>query len=139
MSTPLTNLHAFRVLDQIRQTLINTQRDMIANAKANKLSAQAQSPSVVILAQFVADCAASYLAHLQWIIDLRNDSVKEQRLLDALAKWGWAESDVVDVVTALRAPAVALRDAPKTTYVQIISACDAVLAAVDAPQSLWPE
>lgn len=136
---PTTNLHAFRVLDQIRMTLINTQRDMIRNATAHRAMAVAQSPSVAVLRGFVNDAALAYLAHLQWIIDLRDNPVREQRLLDALAKWGWTEADVVDVVTSLRQPAVALRDASKTTYVEIISACDAVLAAVNAPETLWPE
>ncbi len=139
MAIPRTNLHLLRVVDQIRLTLMNLQRDMVLNANKHKVAAISQSPPLAILQNYVRDTALAYLDKLQWIIDLRNDPTKEQRLLDTLAKMGWSESDVVDVVTALRQAAVALRDAPRTTYAEIIVACDAMLAAVQPPDSLWPE
>ncbi len=115
------------------------QRDMVLNANAHKAMANAQSPPLATLQNFVRDVALAYINKLQWIIDLRNDSTKEQRLLTTLAQMGWSENDIVDVVTALRQAAVALRDAPRTTYGEIITACDAMIAAVQPPDSLWPE
>lgn len=139
MAIPRTNLHLFRVVNQIITTLMNLHRGMRTNAQTHRAMAVAQSPALTVLQTFIADAAAAYLLQLQWIIDLRNDSVKEQRLLDVLAKMGWTEPDVVDVVTALRQVAVGLRDAPRSTYAEIITACDAVIAAIQAPDSLWPE
>lgn len=139
MTIPLTNLHKNRVCDQIRQLLMNTQRDLRNNALAHKAMAQAQSPSLATLQGFVSACALTYLANLQLIIDLRADPVKRQRLLDAIGLMGWTETDITDVVTSLRQAAIGLRDAPRTSYVEISSACDSLLAFVDAPPTLWPE
>lgn len=139
MAVPLTNLHKNRVVEQIRTVLMNLQTAMRNNAIAHKAMAQAQSPDLVTLQGFVSACALTYLGNLQWIIDLRNDPVKKQRLLDIVTLLGWTESDITSVVTPLRQAAVALRDAPRTTYAEIIAACDALLTSVDAPPTLWPE
>ena len=139
MAIPLTNLHKGRVVEQIRQNLIGLQNDMRHNALTHRAMAQAQSPALAILQGFVADAAAAYLTRMQWLIDLRNAPVRRQRLLDILTLMGWTEADITDAATPLRAAAVALRDAPKTSYAEIVTACDAVLASVDAPESLWPE
>lgn len=138
MAIPRTNLHLLRVVDQMRTLLLNMQHDMIRNATTHKAWALAQLPLAGIQTAVQAT-AANYLALLQTIIDLRNDSTKEQRLLDTLAKMGWTEADVVDLVTAFLQVARGLRDAPRTTYAEIIAACDGVLAAVQPPDSLWPE
>ena len=139
MAVPLTKLQKEKVLRQILQNLSNLQGDMRRNAVRHKEIALAQSALLATLQQFVADCAADYLRRLQWLIDLRNDVARRQRLLDMLAQMGWAETDITDVATPLRQAAVALRDAPRTTYAEIISACDSLLAFVDPIDSLWPE
>ena len=128
-----------RVLAQIEQNLVGLQRDMRRNAETHKAMALAQSPDVATLRTFLVDCAAQYLKRLQWVIDLRNDPAKKQALLDVLVTQGVEDKDIVDGVTDLRQAAVALRDAPKGSYVAITAACDAVLATVDEADSLWPE
>lgn len=139
MATPLTLLHKWRVVDQIRILLTNLQRDMIKNATVHKAMAQAQSPPLATLQTFVADTASSYLQKTQWIIDLRNDPVKKQRFLDALATMNWPEADVIDVLASLRNVAVQMSVAPRSTYAEIVTLCDQILANVDPFQSLWPE
>lgn len=139
MAITLTAIHKRRVADQIMQNLVGLQRDMVRNAAAHKAMAQAQAPDVVTLRSFLVDCAAEYLRRLQWVIDLRNDPVKKQRLLDILAAYGVSEAEVVSLVTELRSAAVALRDAPKGGYPAMTAACDALLASVDPVDSLWPE
>lgn len=136
---PRTNLHAGRLVDQIRQNLIGLQNDLRRNATTHKAMANAQSPNLATLQGFMTDAAASYLTRLVWIANLRADPVKRQALVDQLAKIGWTEPDITSVATALQTAAMTLSDAPKTTFAQIIAACDAVLAVVDAPDSLWPE
>lgn len=139
MAITLTAVHKRRLLNQVEQNLTGLQRDMHNNAIAHKAMAQAQSPDLSILATFVRDAALEYLRRLQWVIDLRANPTRRQRLVDMLTSAGWTEQEIVDFVQELRAASIALRDAPRTTYVEIISACDQVLATVDAPESLWPE
>lgn len=139
MPITINSIGKRRLITQIEQNLTGLQRDMHNNALSHKANAQAQNVALATLQAWVGDAARAYLARLQWIITLRNDATRRQRLLDVLAAAGWAEQEVVDYVTALRNAAIALRDAPMTTYAQIISACDALLAAVDLPESLWPE
>lgn len=139
MSIPLTNMHKGRIVDQISRNLIGLQADMRNNATAHKAMAQAQSPNLATLQSFVTDCLAEYQRRLKWCSDLRADTVRRQRLLDALAEKGWAESDITDVFTALKTVATTLNSASRTSYLEISLACDAVLASIDAPDSLWPE
>lgn len=139
MAIAITALHKWRVADQVQQNLIGLQRDMAENAVSHKAMATAQDPDLATLQTFVSDCAAEYLRRLQWVIDIRNNPTRRQRLLDILASFGWTEQEITDLVQGLRQAAVALRDASKTTYVEIITACDAVTSAVDMPDSLWPE
>lgn len=139
MAIPRTKLHNSRVADQIKSNIIQLQQDMVRNAQAHKAMAQAQSPPLVTLAQFVADTAASYLTRLQWVIDLQADPIRKARVITIIESWGWTEADITDVVVPLRQAAVALRDAPRTAFAQIITACDAMLASVGPPDSLWPE
>lgn len=139
MTIPITAIHKRRLINQIERNLTGLQRDMAQNALTHKAMAMAQSPSAAILATFVTDAALQYLRRLQWIIDLRADATRRQRLVDMLTSAGWTEQEIIDTVQALRQPAIALRDASKTTYAQISTACDALLAVVDLPESLWPE
>lgn len=136
---PINAIHKRRIVSQIEQNLTGLQRDMNSNARSHKAMAQARSPSIATLGAFISDCSAQYLTRLQWIIDLRNDPVRRQRLLDMLASVGWTEQEITDYVQGLRQAAVAYRDALKTTYAQMEAAADAMILAVDMPESLWPE
>ena len=139
MAIALTAIHKRRLISQIEHNLTGLQRDMHNNALAHKAMALAQNPPLAKLQEFVADSSQAYLTRLQWIIDLRNTPVRRQRLLDMLVTAGWTEQEIIDYVTALRGAAIALRDAPRSTYAEIAAACDAVIAVVDKPESLWPE
>ena len=139
MAIALTAIHKRRLITQIEHNLTGLQKDMHNNAITHRAMAVAQNPAVATLRAFVIDSANSYLTRLQWIIDLRNNVTRRQRLLDMLATAGWTEQEIVGFVTALRGEAVALRDASKNNYAQIIAACDSLLAVVDLPESLWPE
>ena len=139
MAITLTAIHKHRLISQIEQNLTGLQRDMHNNALTHKAMAQAQSPSLAELDNFVRDSALSYLTRLQWIIDLRANATRRQRLVDMLASVGWTETEIISYVSELRAAAIALRDAPRTTYTEIITACDQLLVVVELPESLWPE
>ena len=139
MAITKTTIHKKRVADQVIHNLTRLQIAMVRNAQTHKAMALAQNPPIATLRTFVNDGAATYLGNLQWVIDLRNDPVRRQKLLDAIALQGIPEADIISMVTELRAAAVALRDAPKGSYAAIVTACDAVLATVDPMDSLWPE
>ena len=134
-----TKLHANRVLDQILRNLTGLQLDMVRNAQTHKAMAQAQSPALAVLQTFIADCVTEYQRRLQWVQDITSTPARRTALVNALTRIGCAESDVVDLYQALRNAANALGSANKNNYAQIITACDAVLSAVDKPESLWPE
>lgn len=136
---PRTNLHKGRIVEQARMMLLNLQRSMRANAEAHRAMALAQSPDFSTLKGFVESCAATYLLNLQRLVELRSDPEKRQRFADALTQIGWTESDILDVATPLRQAAVALRDAPRANYADIVSSSDSLLQFVDAPETLWPE
>ena len=139
MAIALTAIHKRRLISQIEHNLTGLQRDIHNNAVAHKSMALAQVPPLAKLQEFVTDSVQAYLTRLQWIIDLRNNPTRRQRLLDVLVAAGWSEQEIADYVTALRNAVVALRDAPRSTYAEIITVCDVVIAAVDKPESLWPE
>ena len=139
MAIPDTRVQKEKIIRQILLNLTGLQHNMRANAQRHRAQALAANPDVVTLAGFVQDCALKYLERLQWLIDLRNSPARRQRLLDMLTQMGWLETDITDVASPLRQAAIALRDAPKTTYAEIISACDSLLAFVDPIDSLWPE
>lgn len=139
MPIPINGIGKRRLINQIEQNLTGLQRDMHNNAVAHRAMALAESPNLATLAAFVADSAAQYLRRLQWVLDVRNDPVRRQRVLDLLATVGWTEDEITGYVQELRQAAIALRDAPRTSYAEIVTACDAMLVAVDLPESLWPE
>ncbi len=139
MAITLTAIHKRRLITQIEHNLTGLQRDMNQNARTHRTMARAEDPELAKLQAYVSDSATAYLTRLQWIIDLRNNPVRRQKLLDMLASAMWTEQEIVDFVVELRAVAIALRDAPKTSYAEIVGACNVMLATVDMPESLWPE
>lgn len=140
MAIPFTNLHAFRVVNQIVTNLVNLQHDMVANASAWKVMAQAQSPPLATLQGFITSAATQYQTRLQWVTDLRADQTKRSELLTALAKLGFDETaDIVNFVQALQTVATVLQSADISSYAKISAGCDQIMAAVSAPFSLWPE
>lgn len=139
MAITLTAIHKRRIISQIEHNLTGLQSDMHTNALAHKAMAEARSVPLETLQSYLTDCASQYLKRLQWVIDLRADAARRQRLLDMLATVGWDEQEIVGLVTELRNAAVALRDANITTYQRIVNVCTALVDAVDPPDSLWPE
>jgi hypothetical protein len=139
MTIPITKLHAHRVLEQVLNNLTGLQRDIANNAQSHKAMAQAQSPALPTLQEFINDAAVAYLTRLKWIEDALSAPERREALLAALARIGCEESDVTDVHQALRAAVMAFHNAKKADYGAIIVACDKVMAEVNKPESLWPE
>jgi len=124
----------FSLLLQLMQDTRNLATNMRWNAGQHKAMAAAQSPSLAVLAQFVNDAAASYLAIITsstaWV------TANQTQMSAAVAIIGATLSDLNNYKTPLQTAATNLQNASKTTYAQITTACDAVLAAVSAPASI---
>jgi hypothetical protein len=138
MAVPVTILHALRNLLQIQQSLVQLQRDMRNNANAWIAMANTQSPTVLIVAGFMNNAATAYQTRLQWLTTFQDDpnwtATKNLYLL-----LGGTASDFTDMVSPMQQVANQLGPATKNTYAQIISLCNQILAAIDAPPTLWPE
>lgn len=129
----MNTINAKRILDQVYQNLIGLQRDMRSNAQAWKSTAS--TVPMETLSKWMNDAAAQYLRRLAW----RADDAIWQKAIAMHAALGGDYAEFKALSAPMKAAAEALAAAQKTTPKQVIAACDAVLSAVPAPQSLWPE
>lgn len=139
MAVPLTNLDKFRVFFQITNNICQLQANIRSNVTTWKAMAQAQSPALGTLQNFMHDGANAWLTRLGWVDTLRANPTKRQHIIDVLNDLGINEADIVDKVTAMQSVATQLSGAPLASYAACITACDGILAAVDVAFSLWPE
>lgn len=139
MAIPVTNLSILRLMLQIERNLSGLQGDMRANAIAWKAAAAAQSQPVETLAQWMNDAATSYKTRLAWLTTLQSDTVNWPKIGAMWAALGGTAADFSNITTPLSAVANQLGPIAKDTYTQIAAACDQIIAAINAPLSLWPE
>jgi hypothetical protein len=139
MPIPVTQLHILRMLLQADQNLSGLQGDMRNNALAWRATAVAQSQPAATLAQWMNDAATQYQTRLGWITTAQADAVNWPKLSALWALIGGTTADFNNVMTPLKVVADQLGPIAKGNYAQIISACDQIIAAINAPLSLWPE
>ena len=138
MAIPVTNLNILYVMLQCQQNLNGLQRDMRNNALTWLAQAQAQSVPVATLAGFMNNAAASYQNRLGWLTTLEADP--NWPAIGAMwGKLGGTAQDFSNVITPLTAVVNQLGPVDKSTYAAIITACNEIIAAINAPLSLWPE
>lgn len=139
MAIPVTALHILRLLLQADQNLSGLQRDMRNNALSWKAAAQAQSVPVGALAQWMNDAATQYQTRLGWITTAQANTANWAALGTMFTKLGGSSADFNNTVNPLTAVANQLGPADKSSYAAINTACDQIIAAINAPLSLWPE
>ena len=139
MTVPVTQVSILRLMMQIEGNLTSLQRNMRDNASTWRAQALAQSIPVLTLAAFMNDAATAYQTRLAWLPTLQADAVNWPRVAALYVLIGGTGSEFNALTTPLNAVANQLGPAPKTTYAEIITACDQILAAINAPLSLWPE
>lgn len=139
MAIPVTSLHILRLLLQVDQNLSGLQRDMRQNAQTWKAQAQTQTVPVDTLATWMNDAATAYQTRLGWITTAQADATNWAKLASMWTKLGGTAQEFTDTISPMSAVANQLGPAQKTTYAQIVSACDQIIAAINAPLSLWPE
>lgn len=135
---PVTSIHIARLMRQVEQNLSGLHRDMHNNAKTWKAQAQAQSLPVVDLSARMASSADGYLKRLDWHVNAASQP-HWPRVAEMWSKVGGSQECIDCVIEPMRAAANALKAADLSNYEAILKACDAQLAAVDAPPSLWEE
>jgi hypothetical protein len=139
MAIAYSGFHTLRVLNQIMSNMVGLQHDMVANANTWNAMAVAQNPPALTIAGFMSSAAASYETRLSWVLNYRNTSPNWNAVAAMYAALGGVGADVVTLYNEMKAVADGLTAATLTTYPQIQAACGQILAAVAAPDSLWPE
>ena|ERR1700749_2671949 len=135
---PVTSIHIARLVRQVEYNLSGLHKDMHNNAKTWKSQAQAQSLPVADLAERVRTSAQAYLSRLDWHPKLQNHALWPQ-VLAMWSKVGGSQGCIDQIEAPLRNAANALKGSDLSSYQAISAASDALLAAVDAPPSLWEE
>lgn len=139
MAITLTKFHIFRVLNQIMSNLVGLQRDIVNNANTWKAMATAQSPTIVLLAQAMRDAATEYQRRLQWVADYKNNNQNWPAVSTMFQALGGDPAEATTMYQQMKTVADQLAAASIVTYAQATNACNQILAAVAAPDSLWPE
>lgn len=139
MAVPVTQLQVLRLMLQIEQNLNGLQRDFRANAASWKASVQAQNIDPATLAQYMNDAAGSYQTRLGWLAALQADNANWTKVVALWTILGGTGADFTALMTPFNAVANQLCPADKSTYAKIVAVCDQILAAINAPPTLWPE
>lgn len=123
------------LLLQIQQATRNLATNMRSNANTHIAMANAASPDVTTLGTFVTDSAASYNRILStarsWV------TANNAQATAAVGLIGATLADLNTYVTPLQTAATALAAADVSTYAAIITACNALLATVPAPNTVF--
>lgn len=141
MAITLTSLHIQRIVKQIVDNMVGLHGDIRANALTWKAMAQAQNPSANAIKQFMTDASSSYSTRLEWLTTYRNTDPNWPAVKAMFIAMGGDMDEAVSMYTELKAVVDGLvAGLPNiSTYANIINACNQITAAVQAPDSLWPE
>ncbi|HRF10954.1 MAG TPA: hypothetical protein PLR37_02290 [Candidatus Accumulibacter phosphatis] len=139
MAVPYTRLQALKLLLQIERNLNGLQFDFRANATTWKAAAQAQSIPRATLESQMNSAAAAYQERLGWLGTLQANGAVWSVVADLWTTIGGTGAEFNDLMTPFNAVANGLGPADKSTYAKIVTACNQILATIDAPPSLWPE
>lgn len=145
MAIPNNEADTLRVLLQVGGMLSRLQRDIRNNALTWKSIAQANGVvgnttiSVEELAAMMNAAAVAYQTNLGHITTLQANTVEWDKLIVMWGILGGTAVSFQDKRTPLNAVANQLGPADKSSFAAIISACDQIIAAINAPLSLWPE
>lgn len=125
----------FNLLLQLMQATRNLASNMIRNANTHIAMANAQSPDLPTLTQFVTDAANSYGAIISASTTWANANLPQMTATCALI--GATLTDLGNYSAPLTSAVAALKGADKSSYAAIITACNAVIATVPPPASIF--
>lgn len=140
MAITATGFHAFRVLSQIERVLTNTQLGVRRNAQAWKRMVTKSVPAADIT-KFMSDAASEWQRHLAALLAFRNTHPNWEKVSSMLTALGVDPQEMTAMYQELKTVVDQLATATATprSYAQINSICDQMIAAVQAPDSLWAE
>lgn len=125
----------FNLLLQLMQATRNLAQNMIRNANGHIAMANAQKPDIATLASYVTDAAASDGRILATSTAWANANLTQ--LTAACALIGATLTDLGNYSSPLTTANAALQAADKSSYAAIITACNAVIATVPPPASIF--
>jgi hypothetical protein len=138
MAVPYTRLHALALMLQVQSNLTGLQSDFRTNALAWKAAATAQSIPVATIAQQMIDAAAAYEIRLAWIPALQSKTAVWSVVSSLWTAIGGTGAEFSSLMTPFNTVTTQLKTINKSSYDNIITACDSLLAYIDKPESLWP-
>lgn len=121
------------LLDELRQILRNPQYNLNYNAQEWLKRATDQSVPVETLATWINNNANSFERQANFVKAMKTDPDKWGRLSALISKLGGAEKDIDDIIAPNDVEVARLRSAPKSTYAEIITLCNAILAEIKFP------
>lgn len=138
MTIQRTDAHRKMLIEQAADGVLSLQRDVASNAAAHKQWALTESMPLAELQTMIADVLAAYewrrakLRHFRDVTipaDAAFMSVGDQLMLtlQSVGLVGTAVADRIDAFAAM----------PRTTYAEIIAACDYLIANVQPPETVW--
>ena len=139
MTIPVTAVHILRLLLQAEQNLSGLQSDIRNNALTWQTWATTQSVALPALQTSITAAATEYQKRLGWITTAQANTSAWSSLSTMWSKIGGTAADFSNLVTPLQAVATQLGTADISSYAAILSVCSQILAAINAPLSLWPE
>lgn len=139
MAVPYTRLQALKLMLQIQQNLNGMQLDFRSNAAEWKAAAQGQTIPRATLEANMNSAAAAYQTRLSWLGVLQANNAIWPTVASLWTALGGTGQEFNDLMTPFNAVANGLGPADKSTYAKIVTACNQILATIDAPPSLWPE
>jgi hypothetical protein len=139
MAITHTSFHTFRIVTQLMDNLVGMQANLRRNAQRWAAMATAQSPDIATLATYMHDGATTCQTRLSWILTYKNTSPNWPAVTAMFAALGGNIAEATTLYAQLKAVADQLANASITSYAQATTACNSILANVQAPDTLWSE
>lgn len=138
MAITFTDAHRKRMIEEAQTGVLNLQRSVHQNAVAHRQLALDESVSLAELQQRISATLAAYEAIRARLRHFRDVTIPSDSgfltvgdslslTLEGVGTIGQEVADEIDVFAAM----------PRTTYAEIITACDYLIANVDPLPSLW--
>ena len=133
--------NSYNLFDNVRQvsiTLRHTQRDIHNHVRSWKNAARASTP-IPVISDVISAANKTFGENLAWISTLKSDKQNWPKIAAIFLVLGATDTDFHAVFDPLLDAVHQISAMDKSSYAAIISACDQILATINAPLSLWPE
>jgi hypothetical protein len=137
MAIALTDAHRKRMLEQVQMGVLNLQDSVARNAATHRQWAINEMP-LSELQEAIANTIQAYIRIRTRLRNFRNN-VADQAFADVGADIRLDLTVLRYTWEALSGFIVTFDNMPKTTYEEIIAACDYLIANVNPAPSVWEE